>query len=103
MPGAAAAAPRAITLEQALALAGTSNLELRASEKEVERASADARSAAGLLGPRLSVDDTLQQWNSQFLIKFGTNPPILARDQFTNSLTLSATQPLIGLYPLGER
>ena len=58
LPGAAAAAPpRAITLEQALSLAGTSNLELRASEKEVERTSADARSAMGLLGPRLSIDD----------------------------------------------
>jgi outer membrane protein TolC len=98
-----AAAARPITLPEALALAQRGNLELQAASAEVERARAEAHAARGQLGPRLLVDDTLQVWNDSFSVSFSGSPPILVRDQVTNSLTLSAAQPLVGLYPLGEQ
>jgi outer membrane protein TolC len=94
---AVAAAPRAITLDEALALAKKSNLELRAGGLESERAADAARAARGELLPALRADDQLQEWDDGFAVSFGAAEPIKIRDQLTNSLVLSATEPLTGL------
>jgi outer membrane protein TolC len=99
------AAVRAITLSEAVELARKNNLELRQSTAETERAASESKSAAGQLGPRLSLDDSMQYWNDKFAIAFGPpdTPPFLIREQLTNSLSLTAVQPLVGLYPLSEQ
>lgn len=95
-------ATRPITLDEAVALAKQKNIELRTSAVETRRAADEAAESAGQLLPRLSADDVVQVYDSNYALLFG-GTEFLVRDQITNSLTLQATQPLFGLYPLGER
>jgi outer membrane protein TolC len=95
-------APRAITLPEAIELARKNNLDLRGSATAVERADADAKAVRAQLGPTLSANDALQFWNDKFAPEF-MGEPFLLRDQFTNALTLSASQPLVGLLQYGSQ
>ena len=95
-------APRAITLPEAIELARKNNLELRESHTSVERADADAKSARAQLGPTLNARDELQYWNDKFAPTF-MDTPFLLREQLTNAFTLSASQPVVGLFQLGSQ
>lgn len=98
----ASAAPRSITLAEAIDLGLRDNLELRSSGLTAERARIAARGALGELGPRLRVDANLTEWNDRYLLDIGGSP-FLVRDAFTATVTLSGIQPLGGLYPRIER
>ncbi len=98
----AAAAPRSLTLAEALQLARRGNLELRQSALAVDRARIAARGALGALGPRLRLDANVTEWNDRFVLDIGS-VPFLVREAFTSTVTLSGTQPLSGLFPRVER
>jgi outer membrane protein TolC len=97
-----AQAPR-LSLETAVELAVRQSLEIRAADLRVTEVSADRRTAAANLGPKLRLDSTLTLWNAPFVLDFGTGTPVVAREQFTANVLVSITQPLTGLAAQGSR
>ena len=97
-----AAAARPITLADALELAARGNLDLRVSEAQAGVARALARGALAEVGPRLHVDANVYEWNSPFSIAIG-GMPFLVRQDFTSLVTISGTQPIVGLVSRVER
>lgn len=94
----AEAQARRLSLSEAVALALRQNVEVRQSEVEADRAGSQARGALGELGPRLHVDANIYQWNSPFSIAVGSGS-LLLREATTSMVTVSGTQPLLGLLP----
>lgn len=97
-----AAAGRTITLAEALQVAARGNLDLRASEAQARVARSLAHSALAEVGPRLHVDANVYEWNSPFSISIGGGP-FLVRQDLTSMVTVSGTQPLLGLFSRVER
>lgn len=89
-----------LTVEQAVQEAIRVNDQLRASRARAEAAEDLSRSARGQLLPALSATEQYQHWDSTFAIGLaGQN--FVARNINTNTLSLTATQPVLGLLHLG--
>ncbi len=97
-----AAAARSLTLQEALDLAARGNLELRAREALARVARAAARGGLAEVAPRLHVDANVYEWNSPFSISIA-GTPFLVRQDLTSMVTVSGTQPLVGLFSRVER
>lgn len=104
----ALAEPRHLPLSEALDLALTQNLELRASDLQERASDDDSRSVRGNLLPKLKVEANLFEWDSAFTAAFAipgapVSAPLAIRDQQTTTVTLTATQPITGLYTISQR
>ena len=102
MLASAAAFARPITLAEALELATRGNLELRASEAQAGVARSLARGGLAEVGPRLHVDANIHEWNSPFSISIA-GTPFLVRQDLTSLVTVTGTQPILGLVSIVER
>jgi outer membrane protein len=85
-----------LTIEDAVTEALRVNDQLRASRFRAEGAEDTARSARGRLLPALNASYAYQHYADPFVIQFG-GPPLTARNINTNTLILSADQPVLGL------
>lgn len=100
---AARAAPRTIGLEEAVALATARGTAVAAAQarSEAARAGADALRGRMLFGVRVS--DEQQRWDSPFVIGLAPGAPgLTARNVNTNTFSVGAEQPLLGLLRLHE-
>jgi outer membrane protein TolC len=99
---AAHAAPTAATLtvEDAVALALRTNPRLAAARARLEASNEQSISASRRLLPAIRVNEELQRYDSPFNIIFPGIPPLVARNQTTNTFSASADQPLLGLFRL---
>ena len=89
-----------MTVDQAVTEAVRVNDQLRAARFRAEGAEDTARSARGQLLPQFNANNTWQHYDSPFVIALGppTSPPITARNVNTNTFTVSAEQPVLGLF-----
>ncbi len=89
-----------LTIDAAVTEALRVNDQLAAARYQAEGAEDTARSARGRLLPTLNASDTVQHWNAPFVITLG--PPgssgVVARNVNTNTVTVAAQQPLLGLF-----
>jgi outer membrane protein len=100
----ARAATRALTIEDAVALALEANPRLAAARARLEAGEDSATSAARRMLPVVHVSEEAQRWNAPFAISFaipgstaGSAVPFTVRDQNTNTFSASAVQPVLGL------
>lgn len=95
--------PRAVSLEEAVALALRQNQDVRASAAEVDAADAARRQIKGQLFPRLRVEANILRWDKSLELSGlgppGT-PPTVVRDSTTSTITVSLIQPVSGLVAL---
>jgi outer membrane protein len=100
--GAAQAAPRALTIDDAVALALRSSPRLIAARQRAEASDVNASSATRRMLPAIHVSDEAQLWNAPFSILFpspnGTPQLFTVRNKETNTFTASFDQPLLGLF-----
>jgi outer membrane protein len=92
--------PQTLTIEDAVNEALRVNDQLHAARYRAEGAEDTARSARGRLLPALSASDTWQHWDGPFSITLGppgTSPGVVARNINTNTFTVGAQQPVLGL------
>lgn len=121
---AAEAAPRALTIDDAVALALRTNPQLAAARARVEASDVTASSVTRRMLPAIRVSDEAQLWNAPFAIAFpsggggmsgsggtagtmGTGGTMgmpaaaqafVVRNKETNTFTASFDQPLLGLF-----
>jgi len=97
------AAPRSLTIDDAVALALRASPRLASARARREASEASATSAGRRMVFGVHVSDEFQRWNAPFAIAFGMPgsgmPPVafVAREQTTNTLAVTADQPLLGL------
>lgn len=96
-----AAHAEVLTLEQVVSMATTSHPRLAAARARARSAEAARSSARGRLLPLVNVSEEYQHWDKPFTVAFGPQS-FTARDQDTNTLTVSASQPVLGLLRRGE-
>jgi outer membrane protein len=89
-----------LTVEQAVQEAIRVNDQLRAARLRAEAADDTSRSARGQLLPALSATEQWQHYDSPFVITLG-GQSIVARNINDNQVTVSASQPVLGLIHLG--
>jgi outer membrane protein TolC len=105
----AQAAPRALTIDDAVALALRTNPQLASARARAEAGDINAVSVGRRMLPSIHVSDEAQLWNAPFAIAFpsaastGTTPAMppmafVVRNQETNTFTASFDQPLMGLF-----
>ena len=100
----AQAAPRALTIDDAVALALQSSPRIAAARARAEAGDINTSSATRRMLPSVHVSDEAQYWNAPFTIPFpipmGNSPvsTFTVRDQRTNTFVASADQPLLGLF-----
>lgn len=94
--GVATAAPRTLTIDDAVALALKTSPRLAAARAGAQALEAQASSAGRRMLPSIHLADEAQYWNSPFALPFGTQT-FSVRDQKTNTFTASGAQPLVGL------
>jgi outer membrane protein len=92
----AQAAPRALTIDDAVALALRTNPHLASARARADAGDVNASSATRRMLPSIHVSDELQRWNGPFAIAFGPQS-FTVRDATTNTFVASADQPLLGL------
>jgi outer membrane protein len=92
-----------LTVDQAVQEAIRVNDQLRAARARAEAAGDNSRSARGQLLPALSATEQWQHYDSPFVINLSGAPQqgIVARNINTNTVTVSANQPVLGLVHLG--
>jgi outer membrane protein len=92
-----------LTVEQAVQEAIVVNDQLRAARARAEAADDNSKSARGQLLPALSATEQWQHYDSPFVINLSGAPSqgIVARNINTNTVGLSASQPVLGLVHLG--
>jgi outer membrane protein TolC len=103
-PSVALAAPRALTIEDAVALALRANPRLAAARERLRAADETATSAGRRMLPSVHLSEEYQVYNSAFDVVFGA-PGSAAmgfrvRNQITNTFVASADQPVLGLLRL---
>src|SRR3954469_23826091 len=96
------APPRPITLEQALQMASSSGLEIKAADDLADAARAQARGTEAHLLPLLKGDVVSQDWSKGYSVPFPGSSGIEIYSKHTTTTTLQAVQPLSGLYNVGE-
>jgi outer membrane protein len=89
-----------LTVEQAVQEAIRVNDQLRAAQARAEAADDTSRSARGQLLPALNASDQWQHYDSPFAINLA-GQSFVTRNINTNALSLTATQPVLGLVHLG--
>jgi outer membrane protein len=104
----AEAAPRALTIDDAVALALRTNPRLTSSRARAEAGDINAVSVGRRMLPSIHVSDEAQLWNAPFAIAFpsgnsGTTPAtppmaLVVRNRETNTFVASFDQPLMGLF-----
>jgi outer membrane protein TolC len=106
----AEAAPRALTIDDAVALALKTSPRLAAQRARAEAGDVTAGSVGRRMLPSLHVSDEAQLWNAPFAIVFpsgsggtgGTMPMpaqgFIVRNRETNTFVASFDQPLLGLF-----
>ncbi len=105
----AEAAPRALTIDDAVALALRTNPQLASARSRAEAGDINAASLGRRMLPSIHVTDEAQLWNAPFAIAFpsdmstGTTPAtppmaFVVRNRETNTFTASFDQPLMGLF-----
>jgi outer membrane protein len=91
--------PQILTIEEAVTEALRVNDQLIAARYQAEGAEDTARSARGRLLPTLNASDTVQHWNSPFVITLSPGATgVVARNVNTNTVTVAAQQPIVGLF-----
>jgi outer membrane protein len=96
---AAYGAARVIGLDEALQIAAAQSPERTAAQRRAEAGRASAHGAISRMLPRLSVSEEYQRYESPFLVSFG-GLSFKARERGTNTVTVAASQPLLGLIRL---
>ncbi len=100
----ARAEQRPLTMIEAISLALGQNLEVHAADAAEAAQRESQRSALGSLGPRFKLDANVFVWDRPFDASIQMfNASINVRGRETSNVTLTATQPLTGLYPLAEQ
>ncbi len=105
----AEAAPRALTIDDAVALALKTSPRLAGARARAEAGDVVAGSVGRRMLPSLHVSDEAQLWNAPFAIAFpasmsgGTTPAMppmafVVRNRETNTFVASFDQPLLGLF-----
>jgi outer membrane protein TolC len=111
----AQAAPRALTIDDAVALALRTNPQLAAARSRVEASDVNASSVTRRMLPAIRVSDEAQLWNAPFAITLpgggtggtagtggtmgmATAPAFVVRNRETNTFAASFDQPLLGLF-----
>jgi outer membrane protein TolC len=106
--GAAQAAPRAITIDDAVALALRANPSLNSARARAEASDVTASSVGRRMLPAIRVSDEAQLWNAPFAIAFPSTGSTMGmpmsanafvvRNKETNTFTATFDQPLLGLF-----
>jgi outer membrane protein TolC len=101
-----------LTVEDAVLLAIASNAHLLARQARVRGAREHESSATGRMLPSVHFFDEYEHYNSSFYLNLGalssaspptsTAPGFRIRGTDTNTLSVSADQPLLGLFPLSH-
>ena len=102
------AAPRALTIDDAVALALRTNPQLASARARAEAGDITAVSVGRRMLPAIHVSDEAQLWNAPFAIAFPSTGPstgaamapmaFVVRNQETNTFTAAFDQPLMGLF-----
>lgn len=95
-------APRRMTLADCVVQAMRANPDVKNADDGRSVATAQRWEAGGSFGPRIHLEGSMQYWDSTFNINFG-GTPFTVRDQFTWSASVSAIQPLTGLFAIYEQ
>jgi outer membrane protein len=90
-----AAGPDVLGIEDVARLALT-NVDLQAARERANAALERSRSVRGRLLPSVHVGDEYQHWDKPFAIPFGATP-VVVRNLNSNSFSVSARQPILGL------
>lgn len=86
-------------LDECVDLALKNNVDVQAATDEVAVSEAQRSASRGRIGPSLRVDAYAREWNSAYQLPFGaTSFPV--RDQFEWNATVSASQPITGLFAI---
>jgi outer membrane protein TolC len=93
---AAKAAPRALTIDDAVALALRTNPHLAAARERAHAGEEGITSADRRMLPSIHVSDEFQRYNAPFALNFG-GAAFTVRDQTTNTFVASADQPVLSL------
>ncbi|MDB4937578.1 MAG: hypothetical protein JWP87_4550 [Labilithrix sp.] len=90
---------RRMRLDECVELALKNNVEVQSAADEVAVSEAQRSGARGRIGPSVRVDGYAHEWNSPYKIPFGAESfPV--RDQFEWNVTVSASQPVTGLFAI---
>jgi outer membrane protein len=104
----AEAAPRSLTIDEAVDLGLKSNPRLAAARSRLEAADDSATSVGRRMLPSVHLSEEFQHWNGPFAIAFaspggGPAAGFVAREQTTNSFVAAADQPVMGLFRTNEQ
>ncbi len=98
----AESAPRALTIDDAVALALKTSPRLGAARARAEAGDVGAGSVGRRMLPSIHVSDEAQLWNAPFIIPFpasgGGTQLFKVRNKETNTFVASFDQPLLGLF-----
>jgi len=86
-------------LDECVDLALRNNVEVQSATEDVAASEAQRTGSRGQIGPRIRVDAYAHEWDSKYNIPFGA-ASFPVRDQFEWNATLSATQPITGLFAI---
>ena len=86
-------------LDECVDLALRNNVEVQSAAEEVAASEAQRAGSRGQIGPRVRVDAYAHYWDSPYNIPFGA-ASFPVRDQFEWNATVSATQPITGLFAI---
>jgi outer membrane protein TolC len=95
----ATTAARRMRLDECVDLALRNNVEVQSAADDVAASEAQRAGSRGLIGPKIRVDAYAHEWNSPFNIPFG-GASFPVRDQFEWNATVSAIQPVSGLFAI---
>jgi outer membrane protein len=96
---AAQAAPRALTIDDAVALALRNSPRVAAARARAEADDVNASSVERRMLPSIHVSDEGQVWNAPFVVAFQPGMPgLIVRKKETNTFTAAFDQPLLGLF-----
>jgi outer membrane protein TolC len=98
----ASAEARRLSIEDVLQMALAGHPRLAAARSQAEGARDLQASARGRLLPTIAVSEEYQRYDSPFEVAFAipggmSFPPLLAREQTTNTFVAAASQPVVGL------
>jgi len=86
-------------LDECVDLALRSNVDVQSATEDVAVSEAQRAGSRGQIGPRVRVDASAHEWDSPYNLPFGA-ASFPVRDQFEWNATLSATQPITGLFAI---
>jgi outer membrane protein TolC len=90
---------RHMRLDECVELALRNNVEVQSATDDVAVSEAQRSGSRGQIGPKVRIDAYAHEWNSPYEIPFGASSfPV--RDQFEWNATVSASQPVTGLFAI---